>query len=155
MTETFIINGKNYCLDFHGADTLLTVLRKNGFTEIKNGCGEGTCGSCMILLEGKPVNSCQVLAGSVLLKQITTVQGIGTIHSPHPIQKAFVETGAVQCGFCTPAKVLCAYALLAKNLNPSDEEIKNAFDGTLCRCTGYVKIIEAVRLAARRMKENE
>jgi aerobic-type carbon monoxide dehydrogenase small subunit (CoxS/CutS family) len=155
MLSDFIINKKKYSFNISGSETLLTLLRNNGFTEIKNGCSNGTCGSCMILLDGLPVNACQVLAGSAVLKKITTVQGIGTIHEPHPIQKAFVETGAVQCGFCTPAKVLCAYSLLSKNLNPSDEDIKNAFDGNLCRCTGYVKIIEAVRLAAKRMKENE
>ena len=155
MEGNFLINGTGHHYHFRATDTLLNVLRMNGFTEVKDGCGEGECGSCIILLEGKPVNSCQVLAGSAVSKEITTVCGIGSIHKPHPIQQAFVEAGAVQCGFCTPAKVLCAFALLSENPDPDEIEIKRAFAGTLCRCTGYIKIIEAVRLAAKRMKSNE
>jgi len=155
MEGKFTINKKEYGFQFRPESTLLEVLRENGFTEVKNGCGAGECGSCVILLNGKVVNSCQVLAGSAVEKEITTVKGIGDIHFPHVIQESFALAGAIQCGFCTPAKVLCAYSLLSDNPDPTDEEIKRAFDGTICRCTGYVKIIEAVRIAYKRMKKNE
>jgi carbon-monoxide dehydrogenase small subunit len=154
MDGTFIVNDKELHLNFDPTHTLLRVLRDNGYTEVKQGCDEGTCGTCVLLINGKLLNSCQVLAASVMNKDIKTVKGIGDIHSPHIIQKTFSEVGAVQCGFCTPAKVLTAYALLSKNLSPTDDEIKYAMAGTFCRCTGYVKIIEAVRLSAKRMKEH-
>jgi carbon-monoxide dehydrogenase small subunit len=96
-----------------------------------------------------------VYAASVGERKITTVKGIGSIHEPHPIQEAFVEAGAVQCGYCTPGMVLATYALLQRNPDPTDEEIKEALDGNFCRCTGYVKIIDAVKLAARKVKEND
>jgi carbon-monoxide dehydrogenase small subunit len=100
------------------------------------------------------VNACQVLAGSVIGRSILTVAGLGSIHAPHLIQMAFVDAGAVQCGFCTPGMVLAAYVLLRDNPAPSDEQIQSALDGNLCRCTGYVKIVEGVQLAARRMRDN-
>jgi carbon-monoxide dehydrogenase small subunit len=105
-----------------------------------------------VLLDGKLVNSCQVLAAAVRDAEIVTVKGLGNLHEPHEIQKAFVDTGAVQCGFCTPGMVLAAYALLQRNADPTVTEIREALDGNLCRCTGYVKIVEAVDLAARRMR---
>ena len=152
MRGDFIINEKKYNFEFGPYDKLLHTLRENGFKEVKNGCEEAHCGACMVLIEGKPSYSCHILTGSATGKNMKTVKGVGDIYNPHPIQTAFVETGAVQCGFCTPSKILSAYALLSKNKNPSDEDIKKAFDGNYCRCTGYVKIIEAVRLAASRMK---
>ena len=152
MQAVLKINGEEKELCFSGDATLLTVLRENGYTEVKEGCHEGECGSCLILLSGKPVNSCQVFAATAIGKEIMTVKGLGDIHRPHPIQTAFVETGAVQCGYCIPGTVLSAYSLLESNPSPSDYEIKKALDGNLCRCTGYVKIIEAVRLAAKRMR---
>jgi carbon-monoxide dehydrogenase small subunit len=154
MEGTITINGEEKRCSFSPDSTLLRVLRDLGNTEVKEGCGEGACGACLILLNGKLVNSCQVLAGSVLGKDITTVKGIGSVSHPHPIQTAFAETGAVQCGFCTPGMVLAAYALLKENPQPDDRAISKALDGNLCRCTGYVKILEAVRLAGRRMREN-
>jgi len=154
MQDQFKINGEKIATVFNADDTLLTVLRKYGYTEVKEGCREGECGSCVILLDGTPVNACQVFAASVRGKEVTTVRGLGTIHAPHPIQTAFVDTGAVQCGFCTPGMICTVYALLKENPDPDEDEIKRALDGNLCRCTGYVKIIEAVRLAARRMREN-
>jgi carbon-monoxide dehydrogenase small subunit len=105
-----------------------------------------------VLLDGKLVNSCQVLAATAQDAEIVTIKGLGNLHEPHPIQRAFVDAGAVQCGFCTPGMVLAAYALLQKNADPSEMEIREALDGNLCRCTGYVKIVEAVALAARRMR---
>ena len=151
MTIQVKINDEERSLSFSGDAILLDVLRQAGYTEVKEGCREGACGSCLVLLDGVLVNSCQVLAGSVDGKAITTVRGIGTLQAPHPIQKAFVEAGAVHCGFCTPALVLAAYALLEKEPNPDSARIARALDGNLCRCTGSVKIVEAVELAARRL----
>jgi len=151
MTGNFSINGTEIPISLRGDEVLLDVLRELGCTEVKEGCREGACGSCLVLLDGVLVNSCQVLAASALGKEITTVKGLGTIHQPHPIQEAFVDAGAVQCGFCTPGMVLATFALLKKNPRPTEQQIRHALDGNLCRCTGYVKIIEAVKLAAERM----
>jgi carbon-monoxide dehydrogenase small subunit len=155
MKGSFLVNGRTNEWAFEPDATLLDVLRANGHPEVHRGCDEGVCGSCAVLLEGKLVNSCQVFAASAMEKDILTVAGIGTIHEPHPLQTAFVESGAVQCGFCTPAAILASLALLRRNPNPSDEEIHSALDGNYCRCTGYVKIIEAVRLASRRMSSHD
>jgi len=154
MEGIFTINGKKKNLVFKPEATLSAVLRDNGFTEVKEGCNAGECGSCVVVLGGRLVNSCQVFAASAIGKEIVTARGLGDVHNPHPIQQAFVDVGSVQCGFCTPGKVLATYCLLKNNPDPSDDEIKEALHGILCRCTGYVKIIEAVRLAAKRMKEN-
>jgi len=152
MYGSFVINGREVSVAFHADETLLRVLRSCGNTEVKEGCGEGQCGSCLVLLNGRLVNSCQVLAASVMNAEILTVRGLGDIHVPHPIQTAFVEAGAVQCGFCTPGMVMATYYLLSRKSDPSDEEIRKALDGNLCRCTGYVKILDAVRRAAERMR---
>jgi carbon-monoxide dehydrogenase small subunit len=151
MTGNFSINGTEIPISLRGDEVLLDVLRDLGCTEVKEGCREGACGSCLVLLDGVLVNSCQVLAASALGKEITTVKGLGSFHQPHPIQEAFVDAGAVQCGFCTPGMVLATFALLKKNPRPTEQQIRHALDGNLCRCTGYVKIIEAVKLAAERM----
>jgi aerobic-type carbon monoxide dehydrogenase small subunit (CoxS/CutS family) len=148
MRQVFKINSVEKELLLNPGDTLLQTLRDNGYTEVKCGCSEGECGACLVLLEDLPVNSCQVFALSVKDKKITTVKGIGTIYHPHKIQKAFVEAGADQCGFCTPGMVVASYALLKKNPKPTKQEINEALDGNLCRCTGYVKIVEAVEKAA-------
>jgi aerobic-type carbon monoxide dehydrogenase small subunit (CoxS/CutS family) len=155
MDGEFIVNGERLKVSFRPAATLLDILRREGHTEVKEGCREGQCGSCVILLKGRLVNSCQVLAASAMGKEITTVKGLGSLHAPHPIQTAFVEAGAVQCGFCTPGMILASYSLLKKNQNPDEEEIRKALDGNLCRCTGYVKIVDAIKLAARRMRTDE
>jgi carbon-monoxide dehydrogenase small subunit len=155
LIGNFIINGEKKEISFHSSDLLLALLRDNGFTEVKEGCRQGDCGACLVLLEGKAVNSCQVLAASAMDMEITTVKGLGTIHEPHILQKAFVETGAVQCGFCTPGMIIAAYALLKKNPAPDEKEIKKGLDGNLCRCTGYEKIIDAVKLAAERIGKDE
>ncbi len=152
MEGTFHINGDELRLSFKGTTLLLDLLRENGFTEVKSGCREGQCGACLVLLDGRLVNSCQVFAACAVDREITTVRGIGDIHSPHIIQRAFAETGAVQCGFCTPGMVLATYCLLRENPDPTDEEIREFLSGNLCRCTGYVKIIDAVKLAAERMR---
>jgi carbon-monoxide dehydrogenase small subunit len=154
MDADFHINGSVIHRSFPADLTLLDLLREAGFTEVKAGCHVGQCGACVVLLDGRPVNSCQVYAASVDGKEITTTAGLGNVHNPHPIQQAFVDAGAVQCGFCTPGMVLVTAALLAENSAPTEEEIKRALDGNLCRCTGYVKIIAAVRLAAERMADH-
>ncbi len=155
MTGKFRINGREYSIEFDPRDTLLTVLRENGFTEVKEGCSEGTCGACAVLLDGKVVNSCMVFAATAIGKEIITSRGLGDQNNPHPIQEAFAEVGAVQCGFCTPGFVISTFYLLQRNPDPTEDEIKKALDGNLCRCTGYVKIIEGVKLAAERMKNEK
>ncbi|MBN2279209.1 MAG: (2Fe-2S)-binding protein [Candidatus Marinimicrobia bacterium] len=152
MKAVLKINGTEVPVKFDFDEHLLQTLRNHGFTEVKNGCEEGECGACLVLLNGKPVNSCQVFTATAIGDEITTVKGIGTLHQPHIIQECFVEAGAVQCGFCTPGMVLATYALLQDNPDPSDDEIKRALSGNLCRCTGYVKIIDAVKRSARKMK---
>ncbi len=149
------LNGADTLLRFAPDSTLLKALRENGFTEAKEGCGEGQCGACLVLLDGRIVNSCQVFAATALGKEIVTVKGLGDIHAPHAIQLAFVETGAVQCGFCTPGMILATFALLQEHPDPSENEIKGALNGNLCRCTGYEKIIDAVKLAAQKMSSPE
>ncbi len=153
MESTFYINNTQKQLNHEGGELLLDTLRNNGYNEVKRGCEEGECGACLVLLDGKPVNTCRVFTAAAAGHEITTVKGIGDIHNPHVIQQAFVESGAVQCGFCTPALVLATHHLLKTNPSPGDEEINRALDGILCRCTGYVKIIDAVKLASQKMKE--
>ncbi len=126
-------------------------MRANGYTEVKNRCEEGECGACMVLIDVKAIPSCQVLAVSGTGCSLTAIQGLGTIFDASVIQKAFVDAGAVQCGFCTPGMILAAYLLLKENPDPGEKEIASALDGNLCRCTGYVKIIDAVQLSARRL----
>jgi len=130
-------------------ETLLDVLRnKLGAKEVKNGCGKGDCGTCAVILDGKAVNSCLTLALQANGKEITTLKGIGTEEKPHPLQKSFVEHGAIQCGFCTPGMIVSAKTLLDQNPKPSREEIREAISGNLCRCTGYKKIVDAIQETA-------
>jgi aerobic-type carbon monoxide dehydrogenase small subunit (CoxS/CutS family) len=138
------INSELKELEIKSNETLLDVLRNNDYTEVKCGCNEGECGACLVLLDEKPVNSCQVLAMCIRNKEVKTVKGIGTLFSPHIIQKTFAQTGADQCGFCSPGMVIASFSLLKEHPNPTYEEIVEGLDGNLCRCTGYVKIIEAV-----------
>jgi len=148
MRLNFNINSEIKELELKSNETLLDVLRNNSYNEVKCGCNEGECGACLVLLDDKPVNSCQVLAMSVRDKEVKTVKGIGTLFSPHIIQKTFAQAGADQCGFCSPGMVIASYSLLKENPNPSYEDIVEGLDGNLCRCTGYVKIIEAVEKSA-------
>jgi len=148
MRTFFTINGKRTELSVSPEETLLHVLRNNGYTEVKNGCEEGECGACMVLLDGKAVPSCQILALSVTAKSITTIRGLDNTEGGKVLQKNFVDSGAVQCGFCTPGMILSAYSLLKETPRPSEKDIKHALDGNLCRCTGYVKIVEAVKRSA-------
>jgi carbon-monoxide dehydrogenase small subunit len=153
MNATVNINNRDINVSFDADERLLHTLRRHGFTEVKSGCEEGECGACLVLINGRPVNSCLAYTATVSGDRILTVKGIGDLHEPHVIQQAFVECGAVQCGFCTPGMVVAAYALLKENPDPDDAEITEALSGNLCRCTGYVKIIEAVKLAAERLRE--
>ena len=151
MKTKLTVNGKPVMVRFEPADTLLDVLRAHGFTEVKAGCLDGECGACLVLLGGRLVNSCQVLMGSAMGSDVLTVKGLSQ-NGLSVIQEAFVDATAVQCGFCTPGMVLAAWYLLRQNPNPTEADIRKALDGNLCRCTGYVKIIEAVKLAAERMQ---
>lgn len=152
MKVKFNINSKLVELEAEANQTLLDTLRSNNYSEVKCGCNEGECGACLVLLDGKPVNSCQVFSMSVQKKKIKTVKGIGTLHYPDIIQDSFVEAGADQCGFCSPGMVVSSYALLKHNHKPNDVEILEALDGNLCRCTGYVKIVDAVKIAADKIQ---
>jgi aerobic-type carbon monoxide dehydrogenase small subunit (CoxS/CutS family) len=152
MEIVLTINEKENRVEVVGAETLLDLLRRLGYKSVKFGCGEGACGVCTVLMDGRPVNSCLILAVTADGREIVTVDDLGTVQKPHILQTAFVETGAVQCGFCTPGMILAAKSLLDRNASPSEDEIKEALDGNLCRCTGYVQIIEAVQLAARRIR---
>lgn len=130
--------------------TLLEVLRDAlGLIGTKEGCGTGDCGACTVLLDGQPVNSCLVLAVEAEGSEVTTVEGLASNGDLHPVQKAFVEHGGVQCGFCTPGMLLSSVALLAHNAQPGETEIRDALAGNLCRCTGYDKIVRAVQAAAQ------
>ncbi len=143
------INGRKVEAAAEANTTLLSLLRNNlNMTGTKSACGEGDCGACTVLLDGKPVNSCLVFAVEAEGKEVTTIEGLSKNGELHPIQRAFIEAGAIQCGFCTPGMILTTKALLEANPDPTDEEIKRALAGNLCRCTGYVRIIKAVRRAA-------
>lgn len=149
----FNLNGKLITISSAPNRTLLDVLRDDlGLTGAKDSCGgEGECGACTVLMDGQAVNSCMVFIGQVQSHTIVTIEGLSDEGQLHPLQKAFVEVGAVQCGYCTPGMIMSAKALLDRNPNPSDLEIREGLSGNLCRCTGYVKIADAVRLAAEEL----
>ena len=148
------INDEIYELAVEPQQTLLEVLRDSlGLTGTKEGCGTGECGSCTVLLDGKPVLSCLMLAVECQNRAVTTIEGVGGIEGMTPVQEAFLEKGGVQCGFCTPGMVLATTALLNRTPTPSHEELKSALEGHLCRCTGYNKIIEAVDTAAEKISK--
>ncbi|HAG22234.1 MAG: Purine hydroxylase delta subunit apoprotein [Synergistales bacterium 53_16] len=149
-----VLNGKPVTLKVEPRTTLLRALREVGVTSVKRGCEEGECGTCTVLLDGKLQKSCMVLAVEAEGKKVVTSEGLlGPDGELHPVQKAFVEEGAIQCGFCTPGMVLAAVDLLSRHPNPTDEQIKEGLSGNLCRCTGYVSIIRAVHKAAAMLKE--
>ncbi|NMB56046.1 MAG: molybdopterin-dependent oxidoreductase [Leptolinea sp.] len=157
MKSRFTINGTQLDLEYEPGKTLLDLLRREGYFGAKyGGCSNGECGACAVLLDGLPVNSCGLLAAQAVGHLIETIEGLGEhpeqgwkkTEGLHPIQQAFVETGAIQCGYCTPAQVLAAKALLEQNINPTEEEIREALSGVLCRCTGYLKPVQAVMRAA-------
>jgi len=145
MNIQLTINGENITLDIQPDDKLIDTLRDNNYKSIKFGCGEGTCGTCTVLIDGKPALSCITFTAHTIGKEITTIEGLGDFDNLHPLQKSFINEGAVQCGYCTPGMILSAKALLDKNPTPTEEEIKKALDGNKCRCTGYGSIIKAIR----------
>ena len=139
------VNGTPYELYVSPQRTLAEMLREDlELFGIKQGCGEGECGACTVLLDGKPVSSCLILAVEAAGCEVTTVEGVATSEGLHPLQQSFVEHGAVQCGFCTPGMILSAKALLDETPDPSEYQIRRALSGNLCRCTGYQKIVDAV-----------
>ena len=146
------VNGEREALALDEGQTLLDALRvRLGLTGTKLGCNQGVCGSCTVLIDGKPARSCLVLAVGCRGRKIVTIEGIAEGAKPSAVQQAFIETGAVQCGYCTPGMILTAEALLRKHKRPSQDEIREALSGNLCRCSGYSKIIDAVTLASQRM----
>lgn len=146
---TITVNGQEHNLEVASNQRLLDTLRDQlRLTGTKEGCGVGECGACSVILNGQLVNSCLVLAAQCDGARIETVEGLGTAAKLHTLQESFIDNNAVQCGFCTPGMLMAAKALLDKNPNPSDEEIKEGLSGVLCRCTGYQQIIDAVRAAA-------
>ncbi len=148
------VNGDAYHLLVDTRRTLLDVIRDEiGLTGTKNGCGEGECGACTVLLDNEPVSSCLVLAHEADGKDVVTIEGLAQEGKLHPVQQAFVDEGALQCGFCTPGMVLSTKALLDRNPDPSRDEINRALRGNLCRCTGYVKIVAAVEAARDSLKK--
>jgi carbon-monoxide dehydrogenase small subunit len=147
------VNGKEYELQIEPSATLLNVLREDlGLTGAKEGCGIGECGACTVIVDGVTVNACLILAMEVQGSQITTIEGLADVEMLHPIQQAFMDVGGLQCGFCTPGMILSTKALLDANASPTDEEIKKGLEGNFCRCTGYTKIIESVKVAAQKMR---
>jgi carbon-monoxide dehydrogenase small subunit len=150
----FNVNGRSYEVAIEPRTTLLEVLRdKLELTGTKLSCGAGECGACTVLMDGKAVLSCLTLAITAREKSITTIEGLAKGATLHPIQKAFIDYGAIQCGFCTPGMIMSAKALLDENPNPTRQEVKEALGGNLCRCTGYVKITDAVIAAAETMRK--
>jgi carbon-monoxide dehydrogenase small subunit len=150
MKVSLRVNGEERETEVWEGESLLFALRERlGLPGSKNACEQGECGSCSVLLDGELVCSCLVLAAQAEGHDVVTVEGLGLGGELHPVQEAFAETGAVQCGFCTPGLVVATVDLLARNPDPSDDEIREALSGNLCRCTGYAKIFDAVRLAAR------
>ena len=148
------INGRQHALEVEPRKTLLAMLRDQlQLTGTKEGCSTGDCGACTVLLDGAPVNACLVLAVEADGREVTTIEGVAQSGELHPVQQALVETGGMQCGFCTPGVAVSAVALLRDNQQPSPVEIRQALAGNLCRCTGYTKIVEAVQAAARQLRQ--
>ena len=146
------IDAKYYELEVRDSELLIETLRERlGLLGTKFSCLEGDCGVCTVLLNNRNVLSCLLLTADCDGSEIVTIEGLGTAEAPHPLQKSFVENGAIQCGFCTPGMILAAKSLLDKNPEPSDAEIAKALDGNLCRCTGYVRIIDAIRVSSAKI----
>jgi carbon-monoxide dehydrogenase small subunit len=149
MKLAFRLNGKRIALEAPGSERLIDLLReRRDLTGTKEGCGKGECGACTVLLDGRPVNSCLVIVAQISGREIVTIEGVASDKRYAGILRAFEATGAVQCGYCSPGMIVSAAALLAKNPEPTPQQIKRAIAGNLCRCTGYSKIIEAVQAAS-------
>lgn len=148
-TISFVLNGKKISIEVDDNETLLGALRERlGITSVKEGCGIGECGTCTVLVDDEPHYSCLTLASKANGRDIKTVEYLSSSGVLHPLQEAFIKSGAVQCGYCTPGMLLCAYSLLLKNADPDARDIKEAISGNLCRCTGYIQIEEAIKNAA-------
>lgn len=156
MKIRFFLNGQAVTVYAEPGETLLSVLRqKLGLTGVKEGCQRGECGACTVLLNGRPVNSCLVLIPKVEGAHVLTIEGITPERGLHPLQRSFLKHGAVQCGFCTPGMIMSAYALLLENPDPNEEDIRTAISGNLCRCTGYVQMIEAIKEVAELNRKSD
>jgi len=155
MKISTTINQKEMILEADPGERLLAVLRHEGYFGVKNGCNEGSCGSCVILLDGLPRKACLLFIGQVQGREVTTIEGIHSHDKPHVVEDLFVEEAGIQCGFCIPGMILSAKSLLDHNQNPSEREIKEALSGNICRCTGYVKQIKAIKLAAAKLRGEE
>jgi carbon-monoxide dehydrogenase small subunit len=155
MKLTFVLNDKSVSIECSGSETLLSVLRDHfGLTGVKEGCGVGECGACTVLLDDQAVNACLVAVGKVGGRRVLTIEGLSQEGKLHPIQEAFIDFSAIQCGFCTPGMILAAYGLLKNNPAPNRQEVMEALAGNLCRCTGYHDIVRAVQKAAKVMGED-
>jgi aerobic carbon-monoxide dehydrogenase small subunit len=155
MKIVLTINNKKHSVEIEPEELLLDVLRSRfNYKGAKYGCGIGECGACTVIMNGKPVLSCQMLAAAADGQDIQTIEGLADGSSLHPMQQAFIDEGAVQCGFCTPGMVLTAKALVDEIPDPTEDEIKNALRGNLCRCTGYENILQAVTTGAKKMRDN-
>ena len=152
---TLHINGRTHTLALAPNVTLLHALRDLGYVDVKCGCEQGDCGACAVMLDGVAVNSCLVLAGQADGCQIVTAAGLGSVKQPHPLHEAFADSGAIQCGYCTPGFIIAAKALLDRTPHPTEAEIREAISGNLCRCTGYGQIVEAVQIAAERLADGK
>ena len=149
ISITLNVNGNEYKVEVAPYHSLCDVLRdKLDFTEVKNSCNQGECGACTVLVDSKAVSSCLMLAAQAEGKKIVTIRGLSKNGELHPLQKKFIEYGAVQCGYCTPGMILAAKALLDENPHPSEDEVRIAISGNICRCTGYQQIVEAIMAAA-------
>ena len=156
MELQFTVNGQHHCLEVDPEDRLLDVLRNRlGLTGAKEGCGEGECGACTVIMDSKAVNSCLILAFQARGTEIVTVEGLARDGELDPLQKSFIINGAIQCGYCTPGMLMAAKALLMHNPQPSEEEIRTGLAGNLCRCTGYVNIIKAVKAVGKQNHPEE
>jgi aerobic-type carbon monoxide dehydrogenase small subunit (CoxS/CutS family) len=147
------INDKKKKITIEPGDLLLDILRREGYFSVKRGCSEGECGACTVLLDGRPINSCIMFAAMANGRSITTVEALGTVDKLHPIQEAYVEEGAIQCGYCIPGSILATKALLDRNDDPSEADARAALDSHLCRCTGYVNRLKAVLSAAKKLRK--
>jgi carbon-monoxide dehydrogenase small subunit len=153
---TLTVNGDDYRVQVECDELLVDVLRdKLGLTGTKKGCSTGDCGACTVLLAGRPVTSCLVLATAAEGKPVDTIEGLARDGQLHPLQEAFVEHGAIQCGYCTPGLLMAAKALLDGNPNPTEEQVRRGIAGNLCRCTGYTKVVEAILAASRPIRYGE
>ena len=156
MSETRLIklqvNGRSVEVTVPAHRTLLEALREAGFVDVKRGCEKGDCGACAVLIDGVAIDACLTLAWTVEGQDIVTAAGLGGPEDPHPLQQAFIETGAIQCGYCTPGLIIAAHSLLRTTPDPSEDELRHGLSGNLCRCTGYAKVFDAVLQAAAQIR---